>query len=362
MAKIKEFIRSLSQLQIVLSLTVIILLAAFLGITVWCNNEIQNLEDQQAAVRWDAEGGCAQVSAFFTRGLEVNDFQIMSFERELENALTEAAVTVENENARLYVDAYSAQGKITVISDQSTLEAGAIGIGGDFFFFHPLQLVSGGYFSGNDLMKDSIIVDEEAAWQLFGSSDIEGMSVTIGGVPHYISGVVKRQEGRFAENAGLNNTIIYVSAETLSEYGTSEGISCYEVAAPNPVKGFVYNTLKEKFGLKEDEILVVENSSRYSLEAMIPVVLDFGIRSMQNSAVHFPYWENIARGYEDVRAAVLIIQFIFLLIPGIIILTALIIKWKNRKYTVKDIWMYLMDKKDRAMEKARAEKNKWEHF
>ena len=362
MAKIKEFIRSLSQLQIVLSLTVVILLAAFLGITVWCNNKIQNLEDQQAAVRWDAEGGCAQVSAFFTRGLEVNDFQIMSFERELENALTEAAVTAENENARLYVDAYSAQGKITVISDQSTLEAGAIGIGGDFFFFHPLQLVSGGYFSGNDLMKDSIIVDEEAAWQLFGSSDIEGMSVTIGGVPHYISGVVKRQEGRFAENAGLNNTIIYVSAETLSEYGTSEGISCYEVAAPNPVKGFVYNTLKEKFGLKEDEMLVVENSSRYSLEAMIPVVLDFGIRSMQNSAVHFPYWENIARGYEDVRAVVLIIQFIFLLIPGIIILTALIIKWKNRKYTVKDIWMYLMDKKDRAMEKARAEKNKWEHF
>lgn len=362
MAKIKEFIRSLSQLQIVLSLTVVILLAAFLGITVWCNNKIQNLEDQQAAVRWDAEGGCAQVSAFFTRGLEVNDFQIMSFERELENALTEAAVTAENENARLYVDAYSAQGKITVISDQSTLEAGAIGIGGDFFFFHPLQLVSGGYFSGNDLMKDSIIVDEEAAWQLFGSSDIEGMSVTIGGVPHYISGVVKRQEGRFAENAGLNNTIIYVSAETLSEYGTSEGISCYEVAAPNPVKGFVYNTLKEKFGLKEDEMLVVENSSRYSLEAMIPVVLDFGIRSMQNSAVHFPYWENIARGYEDVRAVVLIIQFIFLLIPGIIIFTALIIKWKNRKYTVKDIWMYLMDKKDRAMEKARAEKNKWEHF
>ncbi len=362
MAKIKEFIRSLSQLQIVLSLTVIILLAAFFGITVWCNHKIQNLEDQQAALRWNAEGGCAQVSAFFTRGLEVNDFQIMSFERELENALTEAAVTAENENARLYVDAYSAQGKITVISDQSTLEAKAIGIGGDFFFFHPLQLVSGGYFSGNDLMKDSIIVDEEAAWQLFGSSDIEGMSVTIGGVPHYISGVVKRQEGRFAENAGLNNTIIYVSAETLSEYGTSEGISCYEVAAPNPVKGFVYNTLKEKFGLKEDEMLVVENSSRYSLEAMIPVVLDFGIRSMQNSAVHFPYWENIARGYEDVRAVVLIIQFILLLIPGVIILTALIIKWKNRKYTVKDIWMYLMDKKDRAMEKARAEKNKWEHF
>ncbi|MBO5056050.1 MAG: ABC transporter permease [Lachnospiraceae bacterium] len=362
MAKIKELMQNLSRLQIVLSLIVVFSLVLFSGITVWCNNKIRNLEDQQAAVRWDDEGGCAQVSCFFTRGMEVNNFQIMSFEKELESALTEAAVTVENENARLYVDAYSAQGKITVVSSQSTLEAQAIGIGGDFFFFHPLQLVSGGYFSGNDLMKDSVILDEEAAWQLFGSSDIEGMSVTIGGVPHYISGVIKREEGRFAENAGLNNTLIYVSEETLSEYGTSEGISCYEVAAPNPVKGFVYNTAKEKFGLKEDEMLVVENSSRYSLEAMIPVVLDFGLRSMQNSAVHFPYWENIAKGYEDIRAVVLIIQFILLLIPAVIILITLIIKWKNRKYTMKDIWLYLMDKKDRAMEKARAEKNKWEHF
>lgn len=362
MARVKEFIYNLSRLQIVLSLIVVFSLALFLGITAWCNNKIENLEDQQAAARWDDEGGCAQVSCFFTRGMEVNHFQIMSFEKELESALTEAAVTVENENARLYVDAYSAQGKITVVSSQSTLEAQAIGIGGDFFFFHPLQLVSGGYFSGNDLMKDSILLDEEAAWQLFGSSDIEGMSVTIGGVPHYISGVIKREEGRFAENAGLNSTVIYVSEETLSEYGTSEGISCYEVAAPNPVKGFVYNTAKEKFGLKEDEMLVVENSNRYSLEAMIPVVLDFGLRSMQNSAVHFPYWENIAKGYEDIRAVVLIIQFILLLIPAVIILITLIIKWKNRKYTMKDIWLYLMDKKDRAMEKARAEKNKWEHF
>ena len=67
-------------------------------------------------------------------------------------------------------------------------------------------------------------------------------------------------------------------------------------------------------------------------------------------------------GYEDVKAVVLLFQFILLLIPGIILFAAGIIKWKNRKYTLKDIWMILMDKKDRALEKARAEKNKWEHF
>ena len=39
---------------------------------------------------------------------------------------------------RLFVDAYSSLGKITVNSERSTLEANAVGIGGDFFLFHPL--------------------------------------------------------------------------------------------------------------------------------------------------------------------------------------------------------------------------------
>ena len=131
--------------------------------------------------------------------------------------------------------------------------------------------------------------------------------------------------------------MIYVSNETLSQYGISEGIGCYEIVAPNPVKKFVYNTVKEKFGLKEEEMTVVENSSRYSVEAMIPVMLDFGTRSMQNAAIHLPYWENMARGHEDIRAVILFLQMILLLIPALIVLVFLIIKWKNRKYTWKDI-------------------------
>ncbi|MBD5395390.1 MAG: hypothetical protein HDR23_06080 [Lachnospiraceae bacterium] len=362
MAKVKEFLQSFTLSQIVLSLTVVVSLAAFLILTLWCNSKIDDLEDQRAAKRWNSDGGYAQVSAFLTRDSVVDDFMIRSFENQLETALTEAAVVNENPDARLYVDAYSSQGRITIVSEQSTLEANAIGIGGDFFYFHPLQLASGRYFSGDELMQDYVILDEEAAWQLFGSNNIEGMSVTIGDVPHLVAGVVKREKGRFAENAGLQNTVVYVSDNTLSEYGIREGINCYEVVAPNPVKGFVYNTLKEKFGLKESEMMVVENSSRFKLESMIPVILDFGTRSMQNSAIHFPYWENIARGYEDVRAVVLLLQFVFLLIPTVIMLIFLIIKWRNRKYTVKDIWLFLVDKKDRALEKARAEKNKWEDF
>lgn len=364
--RIKYFINGLSVKQIVFSLITILSLAIYLVLTVWSGHQVRQLIDQQAAIRWDEEGGSAQVSCFFAENAEVDEFMLMSFERQLEQNLLEVLPTeeVSDENGkRLFIDAYSSLGTITVTSEKGKLEGvSAVGIGGDFFLFHPLQLVSGGYFSGEDLMQDSVILDEDAAWQLFGSNDIAGKSVMIGNVPHYVSGVIKRQEGRFAESAGLDKTVVYVSDETLTAYGTSDGISTYEVVAPNPVKGFVYNCIKEKLGIEENKMIVVENSSRYFLESLIPVILDFGTRSMQNAAVKFPYWENIGRGWEDVMALVLLLKFLFLLIPAVIIVVFLIKQWKNRKLTLKDVGNFIMETKDKMLQRAHGEKDKWQHF
>ena len=291
--RIIYYIKSLSLKQKIFSIITIGSLLFYLILTLWSDRQIESLTDQQAAKRWDKEGNSAQVSCFFAENTEVDEYMLMSFERQLEQSLREVLQTENSEDEgekRLFIDAYSALGSITITSEKGKIEdVSAVGAGGDFFLFHPLQLVSGGYFSGDDLMQDSIILDEEAAWQLFGSNDIAGMSVMIGNVPHYVAGVIKRQEGRFAEGAGLTKTVVYVSYDTLTSYGTSEGINVYEVTAPNPVKGFVYKCVKEKLGVSEDKMVVVENSSRYALSSLIPVLLDFGTRSMQNTAVKFPY-------------------------------------------------------------------------
>lgn len=363
--RIKEWLRDLSPKQIVFSLITAISLLLFLVLTIWSNRKVSLLIDQQAASRWDEEGGSAQVSCFFAEHAEVDDYMIMSFERQLEQSLLEVLPADEqgNENGkRLFVDAYSSLGTIEITSEKGQLEAAAVGIGGDFFLFHPMQLVAGGYFSGNDLMKDSVILDEDAAWQLFGSSDIAGMSVMIGGVPHYVAGVIKRQDGRFAKSAGLDKTIVYVSVETLTDYGTSEGISVYEVVAPNPVRRFLYNCVGEKFGVAERDMVMVENSSRYLPESLIPVILDYGTRSMQSSAVKFPYWENIGRAWEDIKALVLLFQFIFLLIPAVMISVFLIIKWRNKKWTWKDAGNFIIDLKDRLIARTRKDKDEWQDF
>lgn len=364
--KIIYFIKSLTPKQIIFSSITIVSLLLYLVLTIWSDHQVEALTDQQAAKRWDKEGDSAQVSCFFAENTEVDEYMLMSFKRQLEQSLLEVLTQEDEEGEiekRLIIDAYSSLGSITVTSEKGKLDnARAVGVGGDFFLFHPLQLVSGGYFSGNDLMQDSVILDEEAAWQLFGSNDIAGMSVMIGNVPHYVAGVIKRQEGRFAEGAGLDKTVVYVSYSSLSSYGTSDGINVYEVVAPNPVKGFVYKAVKEKLGVSEEKMVVVENSSRYTLPALLPVLLDFGTRSMQNTAVKFPYWENIGRGWEDIKILVLLFQVILLFIPAVIVTVYLIIRWKNRNFTLKDIWNFALESKDKLRKRAEGEKDKWRHF
>jgi len=272
--------------------------------------------DQRAAQRWSNGGeDFSQVSCFFADGEAITFNEIMGFRGYIESSIKEASLTAPSNNARAYIDAYSSIGTVNIRSERSALETAAIGIGGDFFLFHPLELVNGAYFSGHDLMQDAVILDEEAAWHLFGSSDIIGMPVSIGGVNHYVRGVIKRETGRMWEGAGLSGGVAYISNDSLSLYGQTMGIRSYEVVMPNPVSGFAYRVVTEKFGFSEERMKVVDNTARFNLQPLALVILDVGLRSMQSYAIRFPYWENYARGYEDILAFLLVFQVLFLVTP-----------------------------------------------
>lgn len=362
----KRFFANLTWKEIIWSLAVLLSFLGFVCLTVFSGRLAAGLADQQAAQRWDKEGKSVQVSCYFAQDVELTDMEFTGFRKQLEQMLKEtlpAEEYSEENNRRLVVDAYSAQGTVTVISERGKLDqANAVGIGGDFFLFHPVRLVSGGYFSGADLMQDSILLDTEGAWQLFGSNDVAGKSVMIGGVPHYVAGVIERDESRFAKSAGLSKTTVYLSEASLSAYGTTDGISHYEVLAPNPVKHFVYQAVQEKLGVAQEKMIVVENTTRYEIASLIPVILDFGVRSMQNAAIRFPYWENVARGYEDVLALLLVFRFLLLLFVITVVIIFLIQKWRHRCFTWKDLWSKIIDIKDGFRAKRIRKKEKWEDF
>ena len=91
---------------------------------------------QQMAQRWDQEGGSAQISCFFSNGLEITPDTLRGFEYTLKSQLQEASVEAPSENARLWSSAYSARGQITLSSGLSSVDTVAYGVGGDYFPFH----------------------------------------------------------------------------------------------------------------------------------------------------------------------------------------------------------------------------------
>jgi len=310
---------------------------------------------QEMSKRWSPDGEAAQVSCFFSVNAYITQDKILEFEHSIDSALKDAGVLQESENpgARLWADAYSADGKITVSTENGKVEADAIGIGGDFFLFHPEKLLYGAYFSGNDLMQDYCVIDEDAAWQLFGSPNVAGKTVYINGVPHIVTGVVQRADGILEKKAGLDSTVIYVSYQTLSEHGSCNGINHYEIVMPNPVSDFAYQFIEEKLGTDEKETEVVENSGRYSFLSELKVLRQFGARSMNAKAIIYPYWENVARGVEDILALITLFQLLFLTYAVIVALVLFVKWWKHKGWTIKEKLLGLKDKAERRLEKHR---------
>lgn len=205
-------------------------------------------------------------------------------------------------------------------------------------------------------MQDYCIIDQDAAWQLFGSNNVAGMTVNIGGTPHIVVGVVERPEGRLVEAAGLDSTLVYVSYQTLNKYGSCNGINHYEIVMPDPVTGFAENLIREGLGTSEKETEVLENTSRYSFLSRLKLIPGFGTRSMNGKAIIYPYWENVARGYEDILAVITLFELLFLLYAVVLALVFFGIWWKHKGWTLRGVWLYVKDKAERMAEKLRAKR------
>jgi hypothetical protein len=352
------YLKDMSRKRKILSITGAVSFVIFLIFMGIIASLISQDASQQMAVRWGDGKDVAQVSSFFAREAQVSQDTLENFRHSIDDALQANSIMGESDNpsARLWTDAYSAAGKLTVKSDRGSIDAEAIGIGGDFFQFHPEQLLYGAYFSGNDVLKDYCVLDEDGAWQLFGSSDVAGQMVTINGIPHVVTGVIRRPDGRLYQEAGLDTTIVYVSYETLHDLGTDYGINHYEIVMPNPVSSFAANYIRDNIGVPEDNMEVVENSTRYDLIKRLGLITKFGSRSMNGKGIIYPFWENVARGYEDITALLTFISLLFLGYSIVLAVIGVILGWKHKRWTLKSMYIKIKDKWERRREKSWAKK------
>ena len=305
---------------------------------------IDGLQDQKLVERWSANGGWAQISAFFSSDVDVSIETLQNMEYGIGDKLSANSLDnqSENEGARTIISCYSARGVLDLSGKDASVTVEVLGVAGDFFLFHPVELISGaGFNSEEDVNDDYIILDEATAWKLFGSSNVVGQTVMVGEIPLMVAGVAPNGEGRLAKAAGLSDTLCYVSYNSLVKYGEADHIDTYEVLMPNPVEQYALAEIQTGLGMKEHQVEFVENTYRFNLLHRINVIRAFGTRSMNGKAILYPYWENIARGTEDLVAVFTLITGIFWIL-ALTILAVVITKWWLRNKA--GIWQWIKKK------------------
>lgn len=318
----------LKQRLLVISLSLLLLLGLVFGVRFFVLRG--TLITQSAKDAWVREDNYAytQASVFLPNDQTAKQDDIFSFRQTLAEKLKTDSFEAP-EGGSLYVDAYSGRQDVAVRTGRTAMTVKALGVGGEYFLFHPLKLLSGSYISERDFVSDRVVLDDELAWALFGSLDVVGQSVTIGERDYPVVGVVSR-EGDFASKAAYcDGPGMFMSFSAMDQISESK-INCYELVMPNPVKNYAVNTLTESFSPAGGKI--IENTGRFSFFAMCRVLGDFGKRSMNETGILYPYWENAARMVEDHAALAMLLFIVFLLFPAGLLVGNLIY-WSKKAVT-----------------------------
>lgn len=307
----------------------VVLVLCFCGCLLVYHSLASRLLHENVASVWAGESDVrySQVSCFLPVNSTLDESAIATFRTKVDEKLLEASMEAE-EGKSLYVDAYSAETTLTLKNGDTSATVKALGVGGNYFFFHSLYLLDGSYLTTWDLMRDRVVLDENTAWNLFGSYDVAGMQVTINGMPYLVAGVVSHNQDRstrIAEEDSL--AVIYVDYSVIA---ATNPITCYEIVMPDPISGFAYTVVEENFPL-EDHGQVLENTTRFRMGRIAELLFSYGKRLMVDDGVAYPTWENAARYTEAKLSLVLLVTILFSVIPCISLI-GVIVFWYKKLY------------------------------
>jgi len=291
-------------------------------------------QSQSAHLQWTGsqdELRYAQLSLFFADHAAPDFARIYDLRDALDAALKESSMEPVSEAARLWLDAFSVERDIsTDIGGDGSVAATALGIGGDYFYFHPFELMHGQLITGDDLLKDMVVIDEALAWQLFGAFNVVDFPINVGGQPCYVAGVV-RVTDRWPESAlyGAKGRL-FAPFELLENLEPGLTATCYEMILPDPVGGFAYGLAEKAAPAREGDCLLVENSARYGTFKLLQKLRDFSRLGTQTTAIALPYWENAARMAENWALLIMALIVLLLVTPLVCVILLIVKAWRRR--------------------------------
>ncbi|MBQ7474252.1 MAG: ABC transporter permease [Oscillospiraceae bacterium] len=290
---------------------------------------------QREAERWQGENeqSFVQLSCFLPDQSAVGLNEVYAFRYAMLDSFRDAGIEW-SDAAYPFIDAWSREDQVTISGDKRSTEAPVLAVGGQFFAFHPLRLLSGSYLSEDDLSPDRVVLDRELAWELFGGIDLGGMTVQINGVEFTVGGVVDRESDSASRRAYTGEKGFFMSYDAFRAITEQSSIDCYEVVVPEAVKGYGAQLVNDKFPISGGEVVV--NTGRFAYDRMLRIAKDLPSRAAHAGSVRYPYWENAARITENECAALTALETALILPAAITLLVELIRLLARGKTALED--------------------------
>ena len=269
--------------------------------------------------------------------------------RSVDSALLEASVT-PNEGARSWAWTYGTDAVLPVNGTKGTVNAEVLAVAGDFFVFHQLAFRYGGGFLNDNSNPMGVVLDRDLAWRVYGAENIVGMTVTVNGEEYTIVGITDRESSSAAYKKAYGDTPrMYMSYRGYAKVAES-GVSFFEAALPNSVRGFAMNIFSSAVRVNEDSSAVLEATDRFSLKNRYDNMKELAYAWVSINKIEFPYWENEARVCDYRAAVMMLFEVAFAAVAGTsLILSFILLRISGWTLTgsVKTLWKRLAEERER---------------
>lgn len=317
----------MKKINIIIAAADAVLAAALGAALIYASDISESVSLQNAADRWAADSGLPySVSSLYTSenaAYSVGEvFQLRS------QILAKVEEQLADTEDGYYADCWYGIKSSAMTGTKSSSDVMVCYTGGDFFSIHTPEIVSGSVYDGDTANIDTIVLDENASWKLFGAVDTEGMTVEANNMTFYVSAVIKAPSDKdkilrqaYEDDGGV--PLVYIPCEAAGViFGEEQKFTSYDIMLPNNYDGFAADNLRTAAGCAEGDTphrAVTDSSMRFDIFELRKKAKNIGAMLDSDSDIVFPYWEDAARNVTlelCILYRIFIVPFVLLMISA----------------------------------------------
>ncbi len=279
-----------------------VVLAAALGAAlIYSSGQIADVSMQGTADKWAGSGSDVPFTAvsYYTDSNSAIDIgTVYNIRTTAQQKITEQL----GDNGNGFADCWYGLYNMSLGGPKGNVSLNCYAVGGSFFDIHESEVLSGSLFNEDSVNIDTVVLDENASWKLFGAVDTAGMTVSAGDKQFYISAVIKApRDGELlkAYDDGDGVPFAYMPYQAVSEINQEETkFTGYDALMPDSIEKFGYDIIKEAAGYSDESLTsaLIDSRSRFSIKNMLNASKKLEAQISSKSSVVYPYWEEAERG------------------------------------------------------------------